>query len=111
MAKKEITAKSYYKFGIFMIFPLIGLILGIIFLRKGVILKDRLLYYIGLTGILFTVGFYVWIFYYGNHSQKAKEHDVMFTQYQLNLTMQEVEIYKLGNGYYPPWFPAVQKKV
>jgi len=101
MIKKVAKPKSYYKYGFFMIIPLIGLVIGIILLRKGIILKDRVLSYIGLAGIFFTMVFYGWLIYYGRYSQPGKTQAVEFTKFQLNRTMQEVEIYKLGNGYYP----------
>src|SRR6185312_17119061 len=101
MTNNVIKSRRYYKWSILVIIPLVGFIIGIILLRKGFILKNKILKYIGLAGIGLTICFYVWAFYYGNYSQKAKEHQVTFTQYQLNITMQEIEIYKLGNGYYP----------
>lgn len=108
MINKIPNSKRYYKYGIFIIIPLVGFIIGIILLRKGVILKDRILKYIGLGGIAFTVAFYALAFYYGNHSQKAKEQQVIFARYLLDRTMQEIEIYKLGNGYYPDSLQALK---
>lgn len=101
MTNKVIDSKRYYKWSILIIIPLVGFIIGIILLRKGVILKDRLLIYVGLAGIFFTIVFYGWIIYYGRYSQPGKAQAVEFTKFQLNRTMQEVEIYKLANGNYP----------
>lgn len=101
MEIKTTSPRKYYKYGILMIIPFIGLIIGIILLRKGINLKDRLLFYFGLTGIIFTVVFYIWAFYYGSQSSGAKTQKVIFTQFQLNRTIKEIEIYKLKNGYYP----------
>lgn len=101
MINKITKSESYYKYGILMIIPGLGLIIGVILLRKGIILKNRLLSYIGLAGIFFTIVFYAWLIYYGRYSDVGKYSAVEFTRFQLNRTMQEVEIYKLGNGYYP----------
>ena len=92
---------KYFKYSILMIIPLIGFIMGIIILRKGIIRREKILCYIGVSGILISIFFYTWAFYYGTHSEKAKEEQVFFTQYQLNKAMQEVEVFKLEKGVYP----------
>lgn len=101
MFNKLKAPKSYFLYGVLMIIPLVGLILGIVLVRKGILLKDKILFYIGSAGILMTIGFYVWAFYYGNHSQQAKVQEVNFTQFQLDRAVQEVEVYKLEHGHYP----------
>lgn len=84
-----------------MLIPMIGFVPGIIAMRKGIACKDKILSFIGLSGILISIAFYSILIYYGTHSRAAKEHEVMITQYQLNLAIQEIEFFRLTSGYYP----------
>lgn len=101
MIKKEIKASSYYWYGVFTIIPLAGLIVGILLLRKGIILKDKILCFIGAMGIILTVAFYIGVIFYSKNSEAGKEQRVQLTEYFLRQVMQDVELYKYEYGHYP----------
>ena len=94
-------AKKYYWYGIFTIIPIFGLILGILLLRKGIILRDRILCVIGVLGILLTGAFFVGALYYSKYSDIGKAQRIELARYSLNQVMRDVEFYKLQFGHYP----------
>jgi hypothetical protein len=100
MGKEKLIKKNYWH-AIFVIIPLIGFVVGILLLRKGIILKDKTRGYIGAAGIVFTIVFYAWVFYHGNYSTYGKEMKVSLTKMEITRTMKDIEIFKLGFGHYP----------
>jgi len=93
--------KKYYWYGILVIIPIVGLITGILLFRKGIILKDRILYFIGALGILITVAFFVGGLYYSKYSDVGKRQRVELARYSLNQVLRDVEFFKLQYGHYP----------
>lgn len=100
MSKESRTKKNYW-YGIFVIIPLVGFVVGILLLRKGIILKDNILRYMGVTGILLTIAFYASVFYYGNYSNHGRQMKVALTRMEITRTMKDIEIFKIELGYYP----------
>lgn len=94
-------SKKYYWYGIFTIIPIVGLIIGILFFRKGIIIKDRILCFIGALGIMITGAFFVGGLLYSKYSDVGKAKRVELAQYSLNQVMRDVEFYKLQFGHYP----------
>jgi len=93
--------KKYYWYSIFTVIPIIGLIVGILLFRKGILIKNWIVSFIGLFGILITAGFFVGGLYYSKYSNVGKAQRVELTQYSLNQVMRDIEFYKLQFGYYP----------
>jgi len=69
-------SKRYYWYSIFSIIPIAGLVVGMLLLRKGIILKDRFLLFIGVFGILLTSGFFLGGLFYSKYSDVGKKERV-----------------------------------
>lgn len=100
-AAQKSRAKKYYLYGIFTLVPIVGLIIGILLFRKGIIIKDRILCSIGVLGIIITGGFFVSGLLYSKYSDVGKVKRVELARFSLNQVMRDVEFYKLQFGYYP----------
>ena len=94
-------AKKYYWYGIFTVIPIAGLIMGVLLFRKGLLLKDRVLCFIGTLGILITGAFFLGGLFYSKYSNVGKAKRVELARYSLNQVMRDVEFYKLQFGHYP----------
>jgi hypothetical protein len=95
------NAKKYYWYGILTIIPIAGLVIGILLLRKGIIIKDRLLSLIGIFGVIITGLFFVGSLFFSFYSKLGQAKRVELAQYSLNEVMRDVEFYKVQFGYYP----------
>lgn len=95
------SSSKYYWYGISTIIPIVGLLIGILLLRKGIILKNRILFLIGVLGVLITISFFVAGLYYSKYSDVGKAKRVELAQYSLNQVMRDVEFYKVQFGNYP----------
>ena len=98
---QKTALKKYYWYGIFTMIPIVGLVIGILFLRKGIILKDRGLSLIGIFGVIITGVFFVGALFFSFYSKPGRARRVELAQYSLNDVMRDVEFYKLQFGYYP----------
>ena len=94
-------SKRYYWYSIFSIIPIAGLVVGMLLLRKGIILKDRFLLFIGVFGILLTSGFFLGGLFYSKYSDVGKKERVELAQMSINSVMRDIEYYKLQYGAYP----------
>jgi hypothetical protein len=99
MAGKK--SNKYYWYGILTIIPIFGLIIGILLFRKGVILRNRLLLFIGGFGIFFTLAFFVGGLFFSKYSDLGKRKRVELARISLNRVMQDIEYYKIQFGNYP----------
>lgn len=95
------SSRKYYWYVIFTIIPIVGLLIGILLLRKAIILKDRILFLIGVSGIFITISFFVGGLYYSKYTEIGKAKRVELAQYSLNQVMRDVEFYKLQFHNYP----------
>lgn len=104
MALKEhnTIGKPPYLLGILCLLPLIGLFVGAFLIFYGLVkYKDRTLTWIGVAGVLFTIGIYTWFFLdlrYGKETARgfAKNSQLMVTHLAT-----EIELYKYKKGAYP----------
>ena len=92
---------KYYWFGLLTIIPVIGLLIGILLLRKAIILKNRLLMFIGIFGIVFTIAFYLGVLAYAKYSDFGKRKRSELAQMSLNRVVKDIEFYKTEIGSYP----------
>ena len=95
------VSKKYYWYGIFTIIPIVGLIIGILLTRKGILLRNRIIFFIGVFGILFTASFFVGGLLYSKYSDVGKAKRVELTRISLNEIMRDIEYYKVQFGIYP----------
>ncbi|MDB5209043.1 MAG: hypothetical protein JWR72_4118 [Flavisolibacter sp.] len=96
------SGKHLYSRGWLGVIPLIGGFVGICLILFGVFkYKDRKLILIGSAGLLFTVGVYLSMFYYFDHSKAFRKDFAVFCQPYMNELIKSIEFYKIENGYYP----------
>lgn len=94
--------KPPYWIGFFCIVPLIGAILGIVMIIRGMSkYKDRLFAIIGALGITWTILLYSILFYTSKNFGAFTKGWESLSQTQLNELMKSVESYKLQHGKYP----------
>jgi hypothetical protein len=75
---------------------------GLALLLTGIFkYKDKLLVAIGALAILFTVGFYSFLFYYMKNGDLPKKGFAQISQMQLNGLVKNIEFYKLQHNQYP----------
>jgi predicted membrane metal-binding protein len=91
-----------YLLGLLCLIPLLGFFVGLVMLILGIAkYKDKWFIAIGVFGMLFTIGIYGSMFYYGFMSKQGKNAFAQIAQIQLNDLVRDVEFYKLENGKYP----------
>lgn len=92
--------KPSYLTGLICLIPIVGLIVGIIYIVNGISrYKDKWFVIMGAGGVLVTVCFWYFIFY--SNTFGFKNMIAESSQRQLNSLMKAVEFYKLKNGVYP----------
>jgi len=94
-------SKKYYWYGIFTIIPIVGLIIGILLIRKGILLRNRIIFFIGVFGILLTASFFVGGLFYSKYSDVGKAKRVELARISLSMVMRDIEYYKIQFGIYP----------
>ena len=101
-SKKNNEASKLYKYGLLGLFPIIGIIPGIILLLKGIKLKNRILYIIGIADISLAIFICVATFtnIFGAVSEKRKMDEYIIRR-QLQQTVQSIEYYRSKWGSYP----------
>lgn len=96
---------SIYWWGLLGLIPILGVIVGTILIVIGVVrIKDKILVFIGVCCILFTVAIYALMFLsMGNmlNSPEADKGFAQITQMEINSFVKNVEFYKMQNGSYP----------
>lgn len=97
---EKIFAK-YYWYGILTIVRILGLIVGVLLFRKGILLKNRSLLIIGAIGILLTAAFFVGGLFYSKYSDVGKAKHVELARISLNELIRDIEYYKIQFGSYP----------
>jgi len=101
-SKKNNAGSNLYKYGWLGLFPIIGIIPGIILLLKGIKFKNRILYIIGIADISLAIFVCVAAFtnIFGAVS-KGREMNEYAIRRQLRLTVQAIEYYRSKKGAYP----------
>jgi hypothetical protein len=92
---------KYYWFGVLTIVPLFGFVIGILLLRKAIILKNHVLMFIGILGIVFTIAFYAAVLLYAKYSDFGKRKRSELAQMSINRVVKDIEFYKTEIGSYP----------
>jgi hypothetical protein len=100
--KKNKAGSNLYKYGWLGLFPIIGIIPGIILLSKGIKFKNRILYIIGIADI--SLAIFVCVVAFTNifgAVSKGKNMDEYVIRRQLRLSVQAIEYYRSKSGSYP----------
>jgi hypothetical protein len=95
------VSKKYYLYAILTIIPIVGLIIGILLVRKGILLKNRILLYLGVFGIFLTASFFIGGLLYSKYSDVGKAKRVELARISLDEVMRDIEYYKIQFGVYP----------
>jgi hypothetical protein len=93
---------AVYLIGILGIVPLVGAIVGFVLIILGIAAyRSWKLIVIGAVSILWTVGLYGTLFYFGFFSEWGRKGFASIAKEQLTNTARELEFYKIENGDYP----------
>ena len=99
---KRKNSSPPYLLGLLCLIPLVGAFAGMGLLLYGIIkYKDKWIIIIGSFGIIFTIGFYSFFFYYLKNGTYSKIGFAHISQMQLNNLVKNIEFYKLQHGRYP----------
>jgi hypothetical protein len=110
-AKIPLTFKPGYLIGIICLIPLIGAITGFVLIILGIVhYKDKVFVILGCLGILFTIGFYSYLFHFTQRSSSVKSAYAEITQGELNDWVKCIEFYRLQKGSYPDSLPQIDTK-
>jgi hypothetical protein len=102
--------KRLYWLGLLGFIPAWGAIAGLVLLMLGILrYKDKLLAFIGVACILYTVGYYSYSVYQLRTSDDVDSGFATIAQMQINDLIKDVEFYKIQNGSYPDKLEAIQK--
>ncbi len=101
-SKKINRGRKLYKYGLLGLFPIIGIVPGILLLTRGVKLRNRTLSLIGIADILLAVFISVMAFtnIFGATSKRKEMNEAVIRHY-LRLTVQGIEYYRFKKGSYP----------
>jgi len=106
----RIIKKPSYTIGLICLIPVIGAIVGIIFIADGISkYKDKWFILMGLGGVFFTVITFFFLFYYFNLGKEMRIASIGNSQMQLNTLMKDIEFYKIKNGDYPDSLKQISK--
>ncbi len=106
-AVKPKDARRIYKWGLLGFISNVGLFAGIIFIIRGLFqFKDKWLVFIGMGGILFTIGFWYTI----EHSSFVERGNISASKILFNNLAKNIEFYKLQNGSYPDSLEEIRKQ-
>ncbi|UEG49296.1 type II secretion system protein GspG [Ferruginibacter lapsinanis] len=102
MTEKNTIITPPYWLGLLCFLPLIGAIVGITMIIKGITkYKDKKFILIGYFGILFTITVYSLLFYNLKYGKATAKGFAEIAQIELNSLFRNVEFYKIENGQYP----------
>ncbi len=93
------SIKRYKLLGLLCLVPILGFIVGLVIIFKGIDLKSNLLKIIGLAGVLISIFSNSFRFY--NKVEPVEIRNKQYIQIQLMSLVKEIEYYKLVNGNYP----------
>jgi len=103
--------KPSYLVGLLCLIPVIGAVVGIIFIANGISkYKDKWFILMGTGGVLFTTGLYFLVFYYLGLGKEIQKDYVPLSQMNLNTLMKDIEFYKIKNGVYPDSLEQIRKE-
>lgn len=100
-SRNEQISLSTYIIAFFSFIPLLGVLFGVISIAFGIQKKSRVLTFLGIGGILFTVAVYSLLFYFGFKSDSSYNSWNVFTKNDLNKGFVYIEFYKTQEGTYP----------
>lgn len=99
-----------YILGIICLIPLIGALVGLLFILLGLVkYKDKWFTLIGVGGILFTVIVYTTLFGIMKNSSVVQNGFENLSQMELNNLVSKIEFYKTENGKYPDSLKQLNK--
>ena len=75
--------RKYYLYCLIMFIPNVGLIIGILFLRKGIIIRNRILSIIGAFGIVFSLIFFIGIYFFSFYTYSGRSKGSFLIRHNL----------------------------
>ncbi|HEY4786816.1 MAG TPA: type II secretion system protein GspG [Bacteroidales bacterium] len=105
------ASKPPYLLGLLGLIPLVGFFVGLGLALLGIFkYKDKILIFVGVACMIFTVAVYSSLYYIGFKSDFGKKGWEQHAQMQLNSLVKDIEFYKLEHGTYPDSLTQLKNK-
>lgn len=100
-----------YWVGVFGLIPLLGAFAGIIMIFLGAITyKNRILIWMGVAAILFTVAIYSSLIFISTHGKIGREFKSSGAVFVVDNAVMNIEMYRITHGVYPDSLQQLQGK-